>query len=169
MIFISLIVFLLAAKFNEANTDCKDGEGAVTFLSNQLGNIQGIKANSYYNKTCSNKNTAKRCYPNDDSNISVFKIVCSTDICICGNVDKQCYSAKTVNPGDLDYMFYSHSGSMFVNPNVGSISLSSPDNHHFDPKTSAPKFMELTPGTKSYLNGEELSGKNFNYASQLSN
>jgi len=58
---------------------------------------------------------------------------------------------------------------MFVNPNVGSISLSSPDNHHFDPKTSAPKFMELTPGTKSYLNGEELSGKNFTYASQLSN
>ena len=58
---------------------------------------------------------------------------------------------------------------MFVNPNVGSISLSSPDNHHFDPKTSAPKFMELTPGTKSYLNGNELSGKKFTYASRLSN
>ncbi|CAK5090178.1 unnamed protein product [Meloidogyne enterolobii] len=46
---------------------------------------------------------------------------------------------------------------MFVNPNVGSVSLSSPDNHHFEPKTSAPKFMELTPGISSYLNGKELS------------
>ncbi|CAK5090739.1 unnamed protein product [Meloidogyne enterolobii] len=103
-------VFLILIANLEATTCRKAQQGAVTFLQNEetKKGIQGIKAQSSY-KLCSNKNATKRCYPNDDSNISVFKIVCKTDICICGNVNNKCYFATKDTTGILDYMFYSHS------------------------------------------------------------
>ncbi|KAL7073911.1 hypothetical protein ACQ4LE_006388 [Meloidogyne hapla] len=170
MIFYLLVVFAVAVDVTGGQS-CTNKPASLTFLTNTLqfkktGLFNTDPGFFYYTKEnnviCPNNNNLQtNCYNQDEDKISVGRVVCKEDICICNydqesNITQACYYAKNNNNEPLPCLFYSFEGVMYVNPDPGVRLTRTDGKKHFEFKSDDNKHMNLTYHTESYINGKSL-------------